>query len=145
MKRKETFLLAAGVCATALLAFLPGCNSDAADDTALEPTRDERIRSLANAACDRYEDTDAGCPGFGTGDDQRYETKGDCVRDFESRGSTLWPNERCGQGQIDNARFESCVDRAENFACSTGLQNISDAISALNECNADTVCIDPPK
>ena len=147
MKRKKTSLWTGTVCATALLAFLallPSCNSNAADDTAFEPTRDMRLHDLAEAACERYGDTEAGCPGFGTAEVRRYESEQDCTEDFSFSGSALWPNERCGQDQIDNARFEACVGRASTFPCSNDLGTIYSVVSSIEECNVDMVCTDPP-
>lgn len=130
-----------------------GCGSDDADDLSsdntggtggtpqfTEPSREERIESLARAACARYADEAAGCPGYGTGDDQVYQTAADCERDFEGRASDLWPNDECGQGQINPGRYDVCEDRAQLAACS---QNLFDSIGALAECNADEVCTDP--
>jgi hypothetical protein len=133
-------LLGAVMGVTALI----GCTSNAVDDTSAEATREQRIDALAGAVCDRYEDTSAGCPGYGTGSDQKYATEADCENDFKSRASKMWPADRCDRGRIDANKYQSCVDRAKNFACSTGGQNIVDAISALSECSADNVCTDSP-
>jgi hypothetical protein len=54
---------------------LVACNSDSADDTVVEASRDLRISSFASTVCDRYEDTGAGCPGYGNG------ALGDCNAD----------------------------------------------------------------
>lgn len=121
------------------------CNSDAADDTAVEASRASRIASLAEAACDRYADTAAGCPGYGTASNQKYETASSCENDFKQKAEDLWPVSRCSDGKIDSSRFDACVNRAKNFACSTGGQNVLDAISALDECKADKVCVDAPQ
>ncbi|MBX3216782.1 MAG: hypothetical protein KF850_32405 [Labilithrix sp.] len=125
-----------------LLVVAPACSGEDADDTIVEPSRESRIESLASAVCERYADTGAGCPGYGTGDDQKYATESDCEADFHTKAANLWPAERCDSGRIDNARYESCVTRAKNYACSEGAQNIVDAISALDECSASKVCTD---
>lgn len=123
---------------------LAACDSDSADDTIAEPSRESRIETLAEASCERYADTAGGCPGYGTNEGQKYADESACENDFEQRAEDLWPVARCNDGRIDANRFEACVNRAKNFACSTGGQAILDAISALDECKADTVCIDSP-
>lgn len=119
------------------------CSSTDVDNTILEPSRDARISSLASAACEHYGDVGAGCPGYGTGDGQRYATEGDCERDFESKASDLWPDADCNRGQISAAAYERCEQRAEVYACSTGASSVFDAIAALDECKASSVCTDP--
>lgn len=128
--------------AGALLISSTACNSDVVDNTALEPSRESRIDTLVNDACDRYSDTGAGCPGYGTGSNQKYATETDCRNDFRTKAENFWPADRCGDGRIDNDRFETCIDRVKNFACSTGGQSILDGISAMSECSADQVCTD---
>ena len=118
-----------------------GCGSDAVDNTPLEPSRETRISSLAAAACDRYADTEAGCPGYGT--DKKYATQADCRRDFEKAAGDLWPASECSDQQINSSAYQQCEDRAKTFACSTGTQNFFDAVSALDECKAAKVCTDP--
>jgi len=120
-------------------------NSTATDDTPLEPSRDARIRSLASAACDRYADTAIGCPGYGTGSSQTYATEGDCERDVEERASNLWPAARCSDDRIDSAAYQRCEDRVKTYVCSTGVTNVFDGIAALEECDADRVCVDPAR
>lgn len=122
---------------------LLGCSSDAVDDTPLEPSRDTRIQTLAIAACDRYGDTDAGCPGYGSG--KKYATTADCQRDFEKVAADLWPDAQCSNGRIDSSAYQQCEDRAKTFACSTGMQNAFDAVAALEECKASKVCSDSAK
>lgn len=128
-------------CVTTI-ALIAACTDDATDGTRLEPSRDDRINKLADEACDRYEDTDDGCPGYGTGENQKYANETDCENDFRNAAVRLWPADRCDGGRIDNGRFETCLDRVEQYACSTGGQNFLDGISALNECSADQVCVD---
>ena len=123
--------------------------SDATDDTPgtgdndnamNEPTREQRITSIAAAACARYADAEAGCPGYGTASDQPYQTENDCLRDFEDRAGELWPSNSCSNGRINDAKYRTCEDRAKVVACSQGLW---DAIAALEECSAGEVCSDP--
>jgi hypothetical protein len=109
-------------------------NNDAVDNTPLEPTRDTRISSLAQSACDAYKD----CKGYAAGN--TYATESDCKNEFESRARSLWSDDACGHGQIDNTRYESCVASAKTVACS---DNILTALTALTDCNADKVCTDP--
>ena len=128
---------------TIFLAGAAGCDdaADTADDVLPgEESREARITQIAEAACDRYADTEAGCPGYGTADEQTYETEEDCQRDFEDRAAELWPASECGSGQINDSRYDVCEERAKAVACSQG---IFDAIAALDECSTETVCTDP--
>lgn len=143
MNRNTSYLSTFALSGFATLAF--ACtNSTAIDDSPLEPSRDSRIESLASSACARYADTGAGCPGYGTGSGQTYATEGDCERAFSDRAADLWPADKCSDGRIDSARYQSCESRAKAFACSSGVTNIFDAIEALDECKASQVCIDAP-
>lgn len=123
----------------ATVAFFGACggsNTDAADNTDLEPTRETRIKDLAEDACDRYES----CTGYGT--DKAYASESECQSDFTSKAGTLWPDDKCNRRQINNDRYEACVSAAQNVACSG---NILDAIYALDDCNASKVCTDSPQ
>jgi len=113
-----------------------GSNTDAADNTDLEPTRETRISDLAKEACNRYES----CNGYGTGSGQTYPSEAECRSDFTSKAGTLWPVDKCANGQINNGRYEACTNAAKAVACSG---NILDAIGALDDCKASTVCTDP--
>lgn len=127
-----------------VIAFLPcavACSST--DNTILEPSRDSRIASLASAACGHYGDKSSGCPGYGTGANQKYATAGDCERDFQQQASKLWPDDRCNSGQINGSAYDACEGKAKVYACSTGAASFFDAIAALDECKADKVCTDP--
>lgn len=126
------------------LVALAACNSDTADDTAIEPSRESRISSLADTACDRYEDTSAGCPGYGTASSQKYASEDACENDFKQKAENLWPVADCNDGRIDANRFQACLDRVKTYACSTGGEAILDGVSALDECSASKVCIDAP-
>ncbi|HEU4535950.1 MAG TPA: DUF6184 family natural product biosynthesis lipoprotein [Polyangiaceae bacterium] len=118
-----------------------GCDSDDVEDVVPgSQSREERIRELADTACDRYEDTDAGCPGFGSGEGQAYLTEEDCVRDFETKASQLWPVDLCSEEQIDGDRFARCEDSARVVACAGG--SMVDSMMALPECQASAVCVD---
>lgn len=122
------------------MAFLGACggsNTDAADNTTLEPSRETRIKDLAAAACDRYED----CTGYGTGSNQQYPSETECRSDFTNKAGTLWPTDKCGSGQINNTRYEACVSSAKAVACGG---SILDVVAALDDCNASKVCTDPP-
>jgi len=121
-----------------LVAFLGACSSDAADNTSLEPSRETRISDLAEAACDRYEE----CTGYGTGSGMTYPSESECRADFTSKAGTLWPSDKCSNGQINNARYETCVNSAKSVACGGG---ILDTIAALDDCNSGKVCTDPPQ
>jgi hypothetical protein len=115
----------------------------AVDNTILEPSRDTRIKSLASAACSHYGDKGSGCPGFGTGADQKYASQADCESEFQSQAVKLWPDAECNRGQISAEGYAKCEARAESYACSTGVSSFFDAISALDECKASKVCTDP--
>jgi hypothetical protein len=122
--------------AVAILGACGGSNTDAADNTAAEPTRETRIKDLASAACDRYED----CSGFG--DNQPYSSEAECQADFTTKAGTLWPEDKCNRRQINNSRYDACVSSAKNVACGGG---ILDTIAALEDCNAGKVCTDQPQ
>lgn len=122
---------------------LAACSSDSTDDTVLEASRESRISTLADSACDRYEDTSAGCPGYGTASNQKYANEDACENDFKQKAENMWPVDKCSDKQIDSAAFDACVARVKTFACSTGGQNFLDGVSALSECSADKVCTDP--
>ena len=113
-------------------------NTDAADNTPFEPSRETRIKDLAAAACDRYED----CSGYGTGSGQTYASEAECQADFTNKAGALWPDDRCGSGRINNTRYDACVASAKDVACGGG---IIDTIAALEDCNAGEVCSDPPQ
>jgi len=122
---------------TGAVVFLGACgNTDAADNTPAEPTRETRIKDLASAACDRYES----CSGFGA--NQPYSSEAECEADFTNKAGTLWPDDKCNRGQISNTRYEACVASAKNVACGGG---ILDTIAALEDCNSAKVCTDPPQ
>jgi hypothetical protein len=118
----------------AVLGACGGSNTDAADNTDLEPSRETRIKDLAAAACDRYEE----CTGYGS--DKTYSTEAECRADFTDKAGTLWPDDKCGSGRINNTRYEACTSSAKAVACDGG---ILDTIAALADCNADKVCTDP--
>ena len=145
---KRPIFLAVAISALGLAAV--GCGDDEDETTTTttgtaptgEPSREERITQLATAACARYADTAAGCPGYGTGDDQEYETETDCLADFQERATDMWSASECGSGQINVGRYRACEDRAKLAACSQGF---IDTIMAASECRASEVCIDPPQ
>ena len=114
-----------------------GCsgNSDALDNTALEPTRDTRIDSLATDACAEY----ASCKGYGTASGQSFPTKGDCETSIKSKATALWSDADCGHGQINNDRYETCKNSVKTLVCT---DNILQQLATLSECNADKVCTD---
>src|SRR5689334_5617070 len=115
-----------------------GSNTDAADNTPIEPSRETRIKDLASAACDRYES----CTGYGNGSGQTYASEAECQADFTTKAGTLWPTDKCANGQINNGRYETCVASVQNVACGG---SILDTIVALDDCNASKVCTDPPQ
>ena len=115
----------------------------ASSSSPLRPTRDSRISDLSEAACDKYSDTSAGCPGYGTAPGQRYRTTADCKRDFANAAGTLWPADKCGEGRISPDRYASCEDRVESYTCPAGVVSFLEGISALEGCQPSKVCIDP--
>lgn len=131
------------VLALAASATFAAC-SDSAEDTAEDivpgtQSREERIRELADAACDRYGDTEAGCPGFGTGEGQIYATEDDCQRDFETRAAQLWPAGQCSEERISGDRIARCQDSVRVVACAG---NMMDTMMVLPECQASAICVD---
>jgi hypothetical protein len=116
---------------------LGACGDGATDNTSLEPSRETRIENLSEAACDRYED----CSGFGSGGNQQYSSEAECEADFTKKAGTLWPADKCANGQINDARYDACVASAKAVACGGG---VLDVIAALDDCNAAKVCTDPP-
>lgn len=122
--------------AVAIVGACGGSNTDAADNTDLEPSRETRISDLAEAACDRYES----CTGYGSG--KQYPSESECRADFTNKAGTLWPSDKCGSGRINNGRYTTCVDAAKNVACGGG---VLDVIAALDDCKATTVCTDDPQ
>ena len=120
-----------------LIAACGGSDTDAADNTPVEPSRETRIKDLAVEACDRYE----ACTGYGTGSNQPYTSEAECEADFTTKAGTLWPEDKCGSGRISNPRYEKCTNAVKNVACGGG---VLDTIVALGDCNAGEVCTDPP-
>jgi hypothetical protein len=138
----QKYLPALALAAALLAPLGVGCDSteDVAEDVVPgSQSREERIRDLADAACDRYADTEAGCPGYGAGEGQRYATEDDCERDFQSRASSLWPADQCPEDRINGNRFDRCRDSARVIACAGDMM---DAMMALPECQASAVCVD---
>jgi hypothetical protein len=120
-------------------ACLAACgDSDVADNTAAEASRETRIKSLAAKACDRYES----CTGYGTGSNQPYTSEAECEADFTTKAGTLWPEDKCNRRQINDARYDACVNSAQAVACGG---SILDTIAALDDCNSAKVCTDPPQ
>jgi hypothetical protein len=118
------------------VAFLGACGSDAADNTPIEPSRETRISNLADKACDRYDS----CTGYGS--DKTYPSEAECEADFTNKAGTMWPNDTCGNGRINNGRYDTCVSAAEAVACGG---TVLDVIAALDDCNASKVCTDEPQ
>jgi hypothetical protein len=140
MKLKHLPVLALALAASASFAACSDSTEDAAEDIVPgSQSRDERIRDLADTACDRYGDTDAGCPGYGTGPGQVYLTEDDCQRDFETRASQLWPVGQCSEERISGDRVDRCEDSVRVVACAG---SIMDTMMALPECQASAVCVD---
>ena len=104
------------------------------DNTVFEANREQRASTLAGRACDRYAD----CNTFASG--QTYQTRTDCEADYKAKAMNLWPSDKCGNGQINDAKFQQCLDRVAVQACT---QSFFDSVSALGECNASNVCSDP--
>jgi hypothetical protein len=104
------------------------------DNTVFEANRSQRADALAGKACDVYDQ----CNDFASG--QTYQTRVDCVSDYKSKALTLWPSDKCGAGQMNDARFQVCVDKVQEQACT---QNFWDVVGALGACNSNEVCSDP--
>ena len=121
----------------ALSAGLAGCNTTATDNTILEPTRDQRIDSLALATCARY----AACNGYGTSAGQKYPDQATCRGDYTTKAAEMWPVATCGSGRINNTAFLQCEESTKQVAC-TG--DAWDGVVALGSCTASRVCTDPP-
>lgn len=134
----STIIRWATVGAVVFLGACGGSNTDAADNTSVEPTRETRIKDLAAATCDRYE----ACSGYGTGSNQPYASEAECEADFTNRAGALWPDDKCNRRQINNGRYLACVDSAKAVACGG---SILDTIAALDDCNSAKVCTDPPQ
>jgi hypothetical protein len=115
----------------------------ASSSSPLRPTRDSRISDLSDAACDKYADKGAGCPGYGTAPGQTYKTTADCKRALANAAGMLWPADTCGEGRIRPDRYASCEDRVESYRCPTGAVSFLEGISALEGCQSSKVCIDP--
>lgn len=116
----------------------------ASSSSPLRPTRDARISDLSETACERYGDTGAACPGYGTAAGQKYQTKADCKRDLAEMAGLLWPADKCGGGRINPDRYMTCENSAEAFAYATGAKSLTDGVAALDGCQSSKVCIDPP-
>ena len=112
-----------------------GCNSEVADDTPVEATREQRIDNLANEACGRYE----ACNGYGT--DKQYASAEVCKQEYKTKASEAWPIAKCADNQFDNSNYAICVDSVKQVAC-TG--DIWDGITAVGTCTAEAVCTDGP-
>lgn len=127
-----------------IISTLAAATACASSGSPLKPTRDARISSIAKAACARYGDTAGGCPGYGTGSTQKYQTKDDCERDFANTASNMWPADKCSGGRINSDRYASCENDVKVYACSTGGSAFFSGITALDSCQSGKVCIDPP-
>lgn len=98
-----------------------------------EPSRDRAVERISDTVCDRFDQ----CGDLGRYD---YATYSECLSDIETRFYDGWPDDQCGEGQINRDRFLDCEDRAANYPCQA---NLGDFISFLSNCNAQQVCIDP--
>ncbi len=112
-----------------------GCNNEATDDTMVEPTRDQRIDSMANEACARYE----ACNGYGA--DKKFASAATCKQEYKTHAAEAWPVAKCSDGKIDNSSYLICVESIKQVAC-TG--DIWDGIVAAGNCTAAKVCTDAP-
>lgn len=118
----------------AALAFFVGCNSTAADNTALEPTRDQRMDSLASEACGRYD----ACNGYGAS--KKFVDAAACKQSYTVKAAEIWPVAACGNGRINNSNYSACVETVKQVAC-TG--DTWDGIVAGGSCSSGKVCTDP--
>ena len=109
---------------TAIL-FATGCG---------EPSRDERVMEISQQGCDRFDS----CGEIGSG--ERYETYSECVSELEGYFYDLWPADACGQGEINDIKYDECVVEAENYPCGSDLADLG---AFAIECRAGNVCIDP--
>ncbi len=121
-----------------LVATSSGCNTSTTDNTLLEPTRDQRIDSLAVATCSRYQ----ACNGYGTASGQKYPDQATCLTDYTTKAATMWPVADCGNGRISNAAFVSCEESTKQVAC-TG--DAWDGVVAYGSCTSAKVCTDQPQ
>lgn len=120
-----------------LLSTVAACNTSTTDNTLLEPTRDQRIDSLAVATCARYQ----ACNGYGTATSQKYPDQATCRADYTSKAANAWPIDQCGNGRINNGNFVTCEESTKQVAC-TG--DAWDGVVAYGACTAGKVCTDPP-
>lgn len=116
---------------------MAACKTTATDNTILEPSRDQRIDSLAAATCSRYQ----ACNGYGTGTGQTYATEASCRQDYSSKAASAWPVAKCDSGRINNTNYNICEESAKQVAC-TG--DAWDGLVAMGKCGSDKVCIDAP-
>jgi len=124
MVRLATLLALVG-CAVALT----GC---------VERSRDAYVQDIAHTACRRFDQ----CGNLGSQSDAYYGSLEECQTKMENSFYDSWPEDRCGNGQINREEWKRCDDRAHSFACDA---NVFDVLSFASDCSADNVCIDPAR
>ncbi len=66
-----------------------------------------------------------------------YNSVDDCEVDMRSTFNDFWPASECSDGRIDPDAYETCMNRALNYACDGGL---ADWWTAVDRCSASKVC-----
>ena len=94
-------------------------------------TLDQRASYLAATACDRYDD----CQGFS--DDRVFRTRDACENDYKTRALKYWPSEVCEPENIDDVRFEACLEQVMQQRCA---KDFWDAVKNASECQPSKVC-----
>ncbi len=97
-----------------------------------EPDRAEYRDMAAEEVC--YEADQ--CDNIGDLFGESYVDIDDCIVGERSRFNDMWPEDECGDDQIDPDAFDSCMDRATLAACGSGL----DTLSAWEQCHRNNVC-----
>lgn len=133
---KISGMFALNVCVCGLVAAMAvGCGEV---EQALEPSRETRVEAIAEEACERAKECGE------VGPDKSYETEDECQADMESRFYELWPEAECNRNQINDARYDTCVQRAQTFSCD-GTGAFLDTLAFGQACDSDEVCIDEPE
>ena len=97
----------------------------------LEPDRETYRDDAASDFCDEAER----CGSLGDG--MIPDSHSDCVVDMRSEFNSRWPQDECGDGQINPDDYDRCMSRALDYACDPGLFSGWDF---LDRCSADQVC-----
>jgi hypothetical protein len=128
------YKLVAVVCPVAVAVISMRCGQQNSV-TRLEATRDQCAMYLAATACDRYDD----CQGYNH--DRVFRTREACENDYKNRALRLWPAELCATGNIDQDRFELCLEKLMIERCT---KDFWDAVTSVRECQPHVVCTASP-